>query len=153
VFEVTVPRACKQTQTAARADLPKVIQDTRLRGRLIAVIDDDANALNDLRMYYEFLGHEVLAAASGDAAVRQLRTQHRVPDAIVANRSLGRGDGDGGDAIRRIRDATGKPVPGILLTGEPVPDEALHCEGGVLLINKPAAPRELASALDAMLRD
>jgi hypothetical protein len=34
-----------------------------------------------------------------------------------------------------------------------VPDEALNCEGGVLLINKPAAPRELASALDAMLRD
>lgn len=153
IFEMTVPRACKQTRTAARADLPKVIHDTRLRGRLIAVIDDDANVLNDLRMYYEFLGHEVLAAASGDAAVRQLWTQHRVPDAVVANRSLGPCDGEGGEAIRQIRDATGKRIPGILLTGEPVPEEALRGDCGVLLINKPAAPRDLASALDAILQD
>ena len=149
IFEVTVPRAGVRRPTVAFRET----ESSQLRGRLIAVIDDDADVLNQLRMYYQFLGRDVVAAQSGASAILQLRKQHRVPDAIVANsRANGAGD-DGSESIRQIRSAFGRHIPGILLTG-PADACRQHGEcGDVHLLHKPAGLRDLALALDDILQD
>jgi CheY-like chemotaxis protein len=146
-FEVTVRRAGTGAPTVrSRRRLEKP-----LRARLIAVIDDDAAALNELRLYYEFLGHDVLAATSASAAILQLGRRHRVPDAVVAARRADTGGETGRDAIRQLRQAFGEDIPGILLTGEEVP--GAWEGGGVRLLPERAALRELALALDDILDD
>lgn len=146
IFEMTVPRAgaARPTVDGGRLDA------SPLRGRLVAVLDDDAAALDHLRLYYKFLGHDVLAAASGPSAILQLRRQRRIPDAIVASGRLN-GAGEGGEeAIRQIRRAFDRTIPGILLTEEAAPSG--EPDGAIRVMQRTAA-RDLAMALDEILSE
>jgi len=124
---------------------PAVSPD-RLRGRLVAIIDDEApirEALSDLLARWHCAtatgedANEVLAALAG-----------RVPDAIIADRRL-RGGRLGTREIARLRKRFG-PVPALLVTGDTAPGTAN--DAPFRLLHKPVQGFRLRAELDALLR-
>jgi signal transduction histidine kinase/CheY-like chemotaxis protein len=121
-------------------------------GRFAVVVDDDAIVLMGLRSMLEEWGYEVLIAPSTDTMVERLRGISRVPDVIVADYRLRQGR-TGTEAILKLRELYGTPIPGMILTGEIGPeaqrDAASH---GFGLIHKPVTPRQLIAALERQLQ-
>jgi DNA-binding response OmpR family regulator len=89
-------------------------QGAAASGTTILVIDDSATFREELRTAFEFAGHRVLTAATGEEGLRVAGAQR--PDAIVVDGVLPGIDGT--TVIRHIRlDAVLRDVPCILLTG------------------------------------
>jgi two-component system CheB/CheR fusion protein len=73
-----------------------------------------------------------------------------VPDVILADYRLGGGD-TGNEAIRRLRRALGRHIPGILLTGDTSPDRLSEAErSGFELLHKPIRPAEVVAIVDRL---
>ena len=59
---------------------------------------------------------------------------------------------DGIEVIERLREQTGHSIPALLISGDTGARELARVrESGLLLLNKPAAPARMRSALNAML--
>ena len=117
-----------------------------MTGLRIMVVDDEsliAMALND---QLEFLGHEVVATASGAQEAVTLAAD-RQPDLVLMDVYLG-GGMDGIDAAEQIN--LRRPTPVIILTG--FPDKALvergRSRGVVAHLLKPIDLDDLRDAID-----
>lgn len=118
------------------------------RERVIVLVEDDRVQLMALRMLVEQTGSHALAAPTAEAALQAVRSLGRAPDLIVSDLRLA-GDGDGFAAIDRIREACGRPVPAILLSGEN--DEELlrrASTAGHRFLLKPLSPTRLLAAIE-----
>lgn len=114
----------------------------RSPGGVALVVDDEALVLVGLRSMLEGLGWEVLAADSGEQAVR-LVSGRRAPDVIVADYRL-RGEETGLGVIRDVDRACGVHVPALVLTG----DVSVQQESaGYRTMLKPITPYELEEVL------
>jgi PAS domain S-box-containing protein len=113
VFEVRVPLSGPH---AARAEAPP-IRAARRRHALIAVIDDDDEVLDGLRLSLEQSGHEVIAGPDPDAVLRSARRLGRPPDVILTDYRLGESV-TGAEAIARLRRELGEAIPAIVITGD-----------------------------------
>ena len=118
-----------------------------LIGGFVVVIDDEAAIRNGLEILLGSWGCHVLTAASGADAVRQLGQAERYPDLILSDYRLRDGE-NGVDAIRRIIDSLGRPVPGVLITGDTAPDRLREAQAsGYRLLHKPLASEKLRAFL------
>lgn len=152
IFEIIVDRAASAKKDQPAGDMARLVPP--LRDRLIAVIDDDPDVLESLRLYYLHLGHEVVAAASARGAIEQLCRMRRSPDVIVADWHILSSGVNGHDAICQIRETFGAGIPAILLTGDNSAEIADVVDmAGLFLLQKPVQSRELAAALDQILAD
>ena len=148
VFSILVPLA-----GAARpcAPAPDPQAEATGDGRLAVLVDDDAIVLLGLRAMFQEWGYATLIAGSTEQALDRLRGQDRVPDIVVADYRLREGR-VGTEAILKIRELVGQPVPGIILTGEAgfefQKDAAAH---GLGVAHKPVTLRQLAVALERHL--
>jgi len=116
---------------------------------LIVVIDDEAIILLSLRALLENWKYEVVAAMSGEDAVRLLGDAGRVPDMIIADYRLGEGK-TGIQAIRDIHKACHSDVPAIVLTGDTAPERVAEVKGsGFRLIHKPVTSAMLRKVLES----
>jgi CheY-like chemotaxis protein len=117
--------------------------DTRPPRRRVMIIEDDAIVRLGLQAVLEDGGEEVILAGSAAEALARLAAGASVPDVIVADYRLRDGQ-VGTDAIRRVRDAVGRALPAVLLTGEAASDlreeAALQ---GLLVAGKPIGSRDL----------
>ncbi len=121
------------------------------RGRLALVIDDDTMVLSGLRVVLEGWDYQVLLAGSGSEAVERLREAGRVPDVVIADYRLREGE-VGPQAIDRVRNFLGRPVPGVILTGETGLDYQREAtRHGLGLAHKPVTPRQLRGVLERQL--
>jgi len=149
VFSIDVPRAEAPRATVA---MPTASATVNGAGSLAVLIDDDVMVLTGMRTMFTEWGYDVVIAGSAEQALERLSPVRRVPDIVVADYRLREGK-VGTDAILRIRDLVGRPVPGIILTGEIGPecerDAATH---GLSVIHKPITPRQLQASVQGLLR-
>jgi PAS domain S-box-containing protein len=113
VFEVRVPLAgsrARPTVGAPAKALPR-------RECVVAVIEDDEEVLDSLRLSLEQSGHRVLSAAEPGQILRLARQQGLSIDVIVSDYRLGDRE-TGPQAIDRLRRELGSPIPAIVVTGD-----------------------------------
>jgi two-component system, sensor histidine kinase len=147
VFSVGVPIG---DPTGLRQPLPEA--PAPRKARRIMVIEDDAIVRLGLQAVLQDWGDEVILAGSADEAVARLEAGAGPPDVIIADYRLRDGH-IGTAAILRVRDAVGRKVPGVLLTGETSPapqeDAARH---DLVVACKPIGARELGRILNRVMR-
>ncbi|WP_236783759.1 ATP-binding protein [Azospirillum humicireducens] len=122
----------------------------------VLVIEDDGIVREGLRAMLAEWGYTVLAAES---CAEALDLAHRgpTPDLIVADYRL-RDGRTGTEAIREVRLALGRILPGILVTGDTAPARAQEAEAGNFrVMHKPVIAADLrravAEALEPLLRE
>jgi two-component system OmpR family response regulator len=115
----------------------------------VLVVDDEATILELLSGSLRLAGFEVVTAASGAAAVRAATVSR--PDLVLLDVMLP--DGDGFEALRRIRSG-GSEVPVIFLTArDEVPDRVNgFAIGGDDYVTKPFSLEELLGRIRAVLK-
>ena len=112
-------------------------------------MDDEATILELLAGSLRLAGFEVVTAASGAEAVRAAASGR--PDLVLLDVMMP--DGDGFEALRRIRDG-GSEVPVIFLTArDEVPDRVKGFDmGGDDYVTKPFSLDELLGRIRAVLK-
>jgi DNA-binding response OmpR family regulator len=115
----------------------------------VLVVEDDPSIADLVDMYLRKAGHDVVAVATGGAAVQAVAT--RRPDVVVLD--IGLPDIDGLEVCRRIR--ADDPALGIifLTARDDEVDRVLGLEFGADdYVTKPFSPRELVARVKALLR-
>jgi CheY-like chemotaxis protein len=149
-FSVTVPRAA--LPSAAAASLPglSAIADP-LRGKCIAVIDDDRLVLEGMGGVLRSWGCRVITARSAEEAVEKIRASSAAPDLLISDLRLAESE-TGIAAIEQLRAKLGAPIPGFLISGDTEPARVKEASAaGFHLLHKPVPPMRLRAILTRML--
>jgi PAS domain S-box-containing protein len=148
VFRVDVPLAASQDSLAGPE--PAKAGDISIAGKTVMVIDDDPMQVDALSSLLGQWGCAVMAA-NDVAGARQALAGVKNPDAIVVDYRL-RGDETGAEAISVVRRATGREIPGIIITGDTEPARLMRAASmGMALLAKPVDADELLSVLAEVL--
>jgi signal transduction histidine kinase/ActR/RegA family two-component response regulator len=147
-FAVNVPVAAnEQLADAADAGTGRADADG---GRLVLVVEDDPVQRSGVQLLLESWGHGVVAVADGAAALEVLNTLERPLDLVVSDFRLP-GDLSGVQIVSRVGELLGRPVPGIILTGDTAPERIREAVAtGCRLLHKPFTPDLLREALAAV---
>ncbi|MEP7328662.1 MAG: hybrid sensor histidine kinase/response regulator, partial [Betaproteobacteria bacterium] len=133
------PRAARTSRASA------------LAGSVIAVIDDDAAALDAMQVLFETWGAEVIAAGDSATLLARVGERERYPDLIVADLRLADGR-DGAVAVQRLRDALEVWIPGLLISGDTSPEaDFMARAAGLTLLPKPVVPDMLQALANALI--
>ena len=150
-FSVTVPLAA-QPQAWTHEQAVSLATADPARGKRVLVIDDDALVLDGMRGILQSWGCEVQTAISGDAALAGLAQNGGAPDLIISDSALAGGE-TGIDAIARVRQAVGAPIPAFVVTGDIAPDRLREASAaGFHLLHKPVSPMALRTTLNRLLK-
>jgi signal transduction histidine kinase/ActR/RegA family two-component response regulator len=118
-----------------------------LTGSTVLVIDDEpaiCQAMTDVLSHW---GCRAITAESAEEALARLATEQIDPDAIVVDYRLRKGR-TGAEAIDEIRQAVGRHVPALIVTGDTAPERLREASAsGSLLLQKPVKPAQLRTAL------
>ena len=149
VFSVTVPIGHKQPGTARRSANKRPLG--QFANPTLLVVDDQRSILAGMRAMLEGWGCTAAVAASGEEALGLLTGLPRPPDLVIADYHLDDGT-TGITQIGRIRQALGKPVPGIIITANNTPAvQALVQQHDLRLLRKPLNPAQLRALLTQLL--
>ncbi|WP_207456493.1 ATP-binding protein [Azospirillum sp. SYSU D00513] len=149
LFAVSVPVAAADRAAPAFAPASSG-REPRKDGRLILVVEDDPVQRGGMQLLLESWGHHVLTAMDGEAALARLRAAERPPDVVVSDFRLP-GDLNGVQIVTRAGELLGRPVPGIILTGDTAPERIREAVAtGCRLLHKPFTPDLLREALAAV---
>jgi len=121
-------------------------------GRVVAVIDDDAATLDAMQTLLETWGATVACGDAIESLITAIGEIGHYPDLIVADLRLA--DGQSGiDAVRRLRDELGMPIPAIIVSGDTGTSADREVRtAGLLLLQKPVVGAALrAAALSLMV--
>ena len=150
-FIVAVPLVLTPTSTVEPPDLsPDWLNECR--GKLIAVIDDDAVVLEGMGGLLRTWGCRVVVASSTRAALTGLNEVDRPPDLVISDYHLL--DGTSGiDAIDRVRRQFQASIPAFLISADTSPERLRDArERGYYLLHKPVSPMALRAMLSQFLR-
>ncbi|CAO3450194.1 hypothetical protein [Azospirillum argentinense] len=149
VFSIMVPLAASESRTDTVSPAPA----GRAEGsdtRLILIVEDDPVQSAGMQLLLESWGHDILVAADGPAALATLRAAPRCPDVILSDFRLP-GPLTGAETIARAAEQQGRPIPGIILTGDTAPERIREAvAAGCRLLHKPVTPDVLRDALNAL---
>jgi signal transduction histidine kinase len=142
-FSVLVPPA--QPQAAPAGPPPLVLP---LQGLVVALVEDDDAVREATVTLLRAWGCEVWADAGPQALLGRLQAAGVQPARIVSDWRLT--EGDGLDAIHRLRAHAGRALPALLLSGEnlPMTAESLAAEG-ITRARKPLPAPALRAWLSA----
>jgi CheY-like chemotaxis protein len=147
-FTIALPAAVGPVDAAGREDA--VDDAAAFAGRRALIVDDDADICDASVRLLTGWGFDARAAANHSAA-QALLASGFIPDVILADLRLGEPI-DGIEVIERLREQSGRSIPALLISGDTGARELARVrESGLLLLNKPAAPARMRSALNAML--
>ena len=122
-----------------------------LSGACIAVIDDDPVAVDGMRALFSTWDADVAGGAHAEAVLAALGAAERYPDLIVADLRLA-DDASGLDAIARLRDELGEPVPALVVSGDLGAAAAREVrDAGFLLLAKPVVPASLEAVASTLV--
>jgi len=115
MFRVAVTRSAQAhaRRTAAGASAESAIQP--IAGQCIVVLEDNEAILNSLTRLLRSWGANVISSTGFTGALVKRLGHDRSVDLIIADQNLG-GPIDGAEAVFRIRELIGVPVPVIMLT-------------------------------------
>ncbi|HWH21799.1 MAG TPA: response regulator, partial [Allosphingosinicella sp.] len=135
------------------ADLPQSAPGTAARparsisGASILVVDDDEDVRAFLVESLEALGHDVLVAESGEAALAALA--ERTPDLVLLDYAM---PGMNGAEVARSLAKSHASLPVVFVTGYAESDQIEQASGAhALVLRKPFGIAELSSVLDQKL--
>jgi signal transduction histidine kinase len=138
---VRLPLAHEERKAPPRAALDR--GEALLRGRLVAVVENDRIAREALCSWLQEAGARVAQAASLRQLREVLRNADAPPDLVLADYSLS--DGTGVEAVEAVR-ATYGWVPAWIFSGEPeIATRGLELP----VLQKPITPERLLDALAA----
>ena len=150
-FSISVPLVAAQRATAGLVGPPAMVTDPA-SGRLVVVIDDDEFVLDGMRGMLQSWGYRVVTGASDTAALAQLSQEGGRVDLIISDYRLTSGR-TGVEAIERLRDVFGAPVPALLMSGDTGPELLREASArGYQLVHKPVLPMELRTTLNRLLK-
>jgi signal transduction histidine kinase len=116
-------------------------------GQTLLLIDDEESIRTGMREFLQSWGYRVLTAGTIAEACTEVRRHAGVIDLVMSDMRLANRE-DGIDAIERVRDAYGAPLPALLLTGDTSPEQVKRAhESGHRVLFKPVRPRDLHDAL------
>lgn len=116
----------------------------------IAVIDDEADALDGLVQLLETWGHRVWAGSSPGQLIAAL--DGAAPDLLITDYRLG-GGMTAMEALTMLRGHLERDLPAIIVTGDTAPDRLREAsESGHILLHKPVDPEALKEAIAASSR-
>ena len=117
-------------------------------GKRVLVVDDDAKAVELVRLYLNRDGYRVLSAYNGTEGLRLAREAH--PDLVVLDLMLP--GMDGLEVCRTLRSESEVPI--IMLTARTTEEDKLAGLdlGADDYLTKPFSPKELAARVRAVLR-
>ncbi len=115
MFRVTLPRsdAMPPRRNNVQQTAESAIQP--IAGHRIVVLEDNEAILNSLTRLLRSWGADVISATGFTGALVKHLGRDRRADLIVADQNLG-GPVDGAEAVFRIRELIGVPIPVIMLT-------------------------------------
>lgn len=118
-FRVLVPAALRRPaplalQPAASA---AIVDDTRLDGWLLALLEDEDAPRAAMRAALEGAGATIVDAGSLDLLKQRLDDEPRFPDALVFDLDLGPGQPGGLAAVDELRTEWDLQVPALIVTG------------------------------------
>lgn len=150
-FSLSVPLAAQPRMASETQALSSAIADPA-RGKRVIVIDDDALVLDGMRGILQSWGCQVQTAASGTAALAGLAQDGGPLDLIISDYRLADGE-TGIEAIERLREALGTPVPAFVISGDTAPERLCEVStGGYHLLHKPVSPMALRTTLNRLLK-
>jgi Na+/proline symporter/signal transduction histidine kinase/CheY-like chemotaxis protein len=145
VFAVEVPVAAPLPEAVAGSAV-RPTAAAPLAGLVVLCIDNEPSILDGMRTLLGGWSCTVVTAADPREALEELNRRKLRPDIILADYHLD--DGDGLDAITRIRWKFGRDLPALLLTADrsaEVRDAAAERE--VQVLHKPVKPAALRALL------
>jgi signal transduction histidine kinase/CheY-like chemotaxis protein len=154
-----VPRRARAADGQAAGDAPVTesiaVTDASARnalaGALVAMVDDDASAIDAMRALLATRAATLAAGTSVDALLEDLGSAARYPDVLLADLRLAHG-ALGTDAIARVRDELGVPVPALLVSGDTGAEAAaIARRAGIPLLGKPVDAGTLEAALARLI--
>ncbi len=153
IFSIAVPLGAVALEpTAAMLKQNSKQQIKQLRGACILVLDDDQTVREAMQLLLSDWGCLVIAAATVEEAIAQIRRSPRPPDLIVADYRL-RGGANGIDAIAQIRAVTHADLPAVLVTGDTGVDRLREVrESKLTLLHKPVVITQLGETLSRAIK-
>ncbi len=143
-----------------RVEIPVVVDaflfrnfslEPSLENVLIAVVDDNVEILNALRLTLQGVGYQVIVGTSGETILENLHA--KTPDLIVSDFRLQKGE-NGFDVIDALRQRFGQDLPAILMTGDTDPTiiRAMQ-ESGISVLFKPLQFKKLKELITTILQN
>ncbi len=127
--------------------------DLDLKGRAIAVLDDEPRQLRALQRFLSVRNAHVIPARSISEILTKLDDASPQPDLIITDYRLEAGS-TGAAAISAVRSKIGRSVPAIILTGDTEPRRIAEAEAsGFRLLHKPVDPEGLIETIAQMLAE
>lgn len=122
------------------------------RGRMVLVVDDDAQNLAGLTLLLESWGYRVVGAASGDALFAKVVHEPERPALIISDYRL-REHETGIHVIERLREEySDPPIPALLVSGDTDPGRLIEAaDRNIPLLHKPVEVEDLRAHVTALL--
>jgi Na+/proline symporter/signal transduction histidine kinase len=144
IFSIELPLS--MAKISDDAVIAPTASRSSIHGLKILCIDNEPTILEGMRLLLEGWGCEVVTAADDRRAVAGFKQVRRLPDAIVADYHLDKGNGLA--AIALIRKAARQPLPAILLTADRTTElREKAAAKQVQILNKPLKPAQLRAWL------
>jgi CheY-like chemotaxis protein len=150
VFSIEVPMLEAEVQPTPPQPLAEV-QPGDLSGKLVVLIDDDAQVLQGTEMMLKAWGCQVVSAETIGAVLTKIDSAPQPPDLILADFRL-RGEETGLMAIELINQFTARLTPAIIITGDTDPQRIREAsQSGYALLHKPVRVDKLRHLIEAQL--
>ncbi len=134
-----------------QAAVPPVAPDQMPDNALVLLVDDESAILRGMAELFDNWNIDLVTAHSADEAEQWLDSVGRPPDVIVSDYRLS--DGDGIDAVVRLRRRFGHALPAILITGDTAPETLQRItQAGFPLLHKPLRPAKLRALLTHLIQ-
>ncbi|WP_348752566.1 ATP-binding protein [uncultured Aquincola sp.] len=122
------------------------VDDGRLTGCFVLLVDDDADNRDALRALCLQWGCLVADASSGEAALAEVDRHLRTPDLIITDQSLGNG-WTGTTLVTELRRRLDDQLPAVVLTADLSPEtDAQIADIQAVKLSKPASAQRLRQA-------
>lgn len=148
-FSIHAPRVCQPPPVPSQREATP--DSARIPGSYVVVVDDEQNVLHGLTQMLKNWGCFVEAGPSGSAVLDAVRRNERIPDLLITDLRLARGE-SGLDVARLLQETLAAAVPVVILTGDPAahlePNQSLQ---PVKLLNKPVMPARLREVMEDLL--
>lgn len=121
--------------------------------RIVLAVDDEPDLLADLSTLLGGRGYTVWCAADADEAraLVQQRLPGQAPDLVLADFRLRHGR-TGMDAVQAVRQAAGRELPALIITGDTAPQRIAEAVAtGLRVLHKPLDGDELVAAIQQAL--
>ena len=114
----------------------------------IAIVENDESVISGLVAVLSGSGYKTHVLNKLDeASIRQDLQENIIPDLVIADYRLDSGT-TGDDAITKIRNALGKEIPAIIITGDTDPQRLREAKkSGFDILHKPIKPEDLLASV------